>query len=151
MKSIRARAPAASSLAVRRVMQANVGHETAPEVRLRSALHRSGLRFRKDARLEIGIRCKADVVFVRARVCVFVDGCFWHGCALHFEVPKSNSAWWREKIEDNIRRDRRQTDELTLRGWTVLRIWEHELLGSNLSKVLQRIGRKVQRAQKSRR
>ena len=139
MKSIRARAPAASSATVRRVMQANVGCETAPEIRLRSALHRLGLRFRKDANVVEGLKCKADVVFNRERVCVFVDGCFWHGCPIHFKVPQSNSAWWEEKIEDNVRRGQRQTDRLTAKGWTVVRVWEHNISDENMPTVVDHI------------
>jgi len=125
--SIRSRAPAASSPLIRRVMQANYGGMTKPEVLLRSALHRAGLRFFKDYRPAAGLRCTADVVFPSQRVCVFVDGCFWHGCPRHFKVPKTHSAWWLEKIEDNRRRDRRQAAELRKRGWRVIRVWEHKL------------------------
>jgi DNA mismatch endonuclease (patch repair protein) len=60
-------------------------------------------------------------------VCLFVDGCFWHGCALHFLLPKTHSAWWREKIEDNRARDERQQRQLEERGWVVVRLWEHEV------------------------
>ncbi|MBE3037540.1 MAG: very short patch repair endonuclease [Chloroflexi bacterium] len=127
MSSIRSRAPAASSAAVRRVMQANTGVETRAEILLRSALHRSGLRFRKNASPAQGVRCKADVVFVRARVCVFVDGCFWHGCPKHFRAPKTNRVWWLEKMHDNQQRDIRQAAELRARGWTVIRVWEHDV------------------------
>jgi len=136
VKSIRSRAPAASSSVVRRVMQANVGRETAPERCLRSALQRRGLRFRKDYRPVTDLRCKADIVFVGRRVCVFVDGCFWHGCTEHFEVPKANRAWWQEKVDANIERDVRQTAELSGRGWKVLRFWEHEVAGASLADVV---------------
>jgi DNA mismatch endonuclease (patch repair protein) len=71
--------------------------------------------------------CKADIVFRRAGLCVFVDGCYWHGCPKHFRTPKVNAAWWNEKIADNRSRDRRKTAALRRRGWTVIRIWEHEL------------------------
>lgn len=109
-------------------MQKLVGRTTAPEQRLRSALHRAGLRFRKEVRVLDGVRT-ADVVFTRAKLCIFIDGCFWHGCPQHFRVPKSNTAWWDEKIKDNMERDRRQTNLLGGAGWTVMRIWEHEIKG----------------------
>lgn len=125
-KSIRARAPAASSDAVRRLMQAVRSRDTPGERRLRSALFAAGLRFRKHARPESDLRCEADIVFRSRRVCVFVDGCYWHGCPAHFVPPKTNRAWWVEKVEDNRARDARRTRELRERGWIVLRYWGHE-------------------------
>ena len=142
-RSIRARAPAASSPTVRHVMQRNTGHETDPERRLRSALHRLGLRFRKDVRPEPNLRISADIVFPRQKICIFVDGCFWHGCPLHFETPKTHSAWWREKILDNKARDARQSNQLRAYGWTVKRYWEHELRASDLTALCSRIERVV--------
>lgn len=148
--SIRSRAPVASSPLIRRVMQANYGGMTKPEVLLRSAIHRAGLRFFKDRNPIIGFRCTADIVFPSHKVCVFVDGCFWHGCPIHFRVPKTHTAWWREKINDNRRRDGRQTAQLREKGWLVVRVWEHELdepelIVRMLAKKLSGI-RKVKRA-----
>jgi DNA mismatch endonuclease (patch repair protein) len=100
--------------------------DTAPEVAIRSAVHRLGLRYRIHVRPEPGVRTVADLVFRRARVAVFIDGCFWHGCPIHGSWPASNSAWWRAKIERNIQRDRATDDALTTRGWQVIRIWEHD-------------------------
>ena len=141
--SIRARAPSASSDRVRRVMQANPSRDTSPEKVLRSRLHKAGLRFRKDAPPVANLRCKADIVFRSARVCVFVDGCFWHGCPQHFRAPKTNRAWWLEKVEDNRVRDREKTRALREHGWTVLRFWEHELNRQNLEAVLRKIEKSV--------
>ena len=138
--SIRSRAPSASSALVRRVMQANTSRDTRPERLMRSALHRSGLRFRKDVCPIPGVRCKADIVFPRQMVCVFVDGCFWHGCSLHFGTPKTHSAWWAEKIAANVERDARQTERLREHGWRIVRIWEHELQGVHLGEAVRRIG-----------
>ena len=73
-----------------------------------------------------GHRGRADVVFTRARVAVYVDGCFWHKCPIHATAPKSNSEWWREKLEANVRRDRDIDRRLVEAGWSVVRIWEHE-------------------------
>ena len=128
MRSIRSRAPRASSDAVRNVMKANGPRNTKPELRLRRALHAAGLRYRKYIRPELDLRCSADVVFSRRRLAVFVDGCYWHGCAKHFKPPKTNTEWWVEKTEDNIRRDARTAMELSARGWLVFRFWEHELM-----------------------
>ncbi len=99
--------------------------DTAPEVALRSALHRSGLRYRVDFPLP-GLRRRADIAFPAARVAVFVDGCFWHGCPEHGSWPKENAPWWREKIEANRRRDRDTDARLRDAGWLPLRVWEHE-------------------------
>lgn len=64
-------------------------------------------------------------MFSRARVAVFVDGCFWHGCPAHGTWPKANAAWWRDKIRANVRRDRDTDAALATAGWRVLRFWEH--------------------------
>jgi DNA mismatch endonuclease (patch repair protein) len=118
--------PSASSPAARAVMQANRAIDTRPEVALRSALHRRGLRFRKNTRPAATIRCRADVVFATARVAVFVDGCFWHRCPQHGTSPRTNSAYWQAKLDRNVARDRRNDDDLATSGWTVIRVWEHE-------------------------
>src|SRR5512132_850639 len=94
----------ASSEAVRRVMQANRPRDTAPEWAVRRAVHALGLRYRVSVRPEPTIRRTADLVFTRARVAVFIDGCFWHGCPEHASWPKANADWWRAKIEANQRR-----------------------------------------------
>ena len=125
--SIRARAPSSSSHLVRRVMQANRGRDTTPEKLFRAYLHKCGLRFRIDVRPEPGFRCKADVVIRRFRLCLFVDGCFWHGCPTHFSCPKRNAAWWQEKIADNVARDKLKSEILAQSGWTVIRFWEHDI------------------------
>jgi DNA mismatch endonuclease (patch repair protein) len=65
-------------------------------------------------------------VFTRARVAVFIDGCFWHGCPEHGTWPKKNAGWWRSKIETNQARDRDTNSRLEGAGWLVIRVWEHE-------------------------
>lgn len=124
-------------------MQATPSRDTSPERALRSALHRMGLRFRIDTKPVQGIRCKADIVFRKAKVCVFIDGCFWHGCPTHFQPPKTNTAWWLEKTEDNKVRDREKTLALKTHGWIVLRYWEHEIQQSNTNRIANRIHRVV--------
>lgn len=93
---------------------------------LRRELHRRGLRYRVDAALPGLPRRRADVLFARARVAVFVDGCFWHGCPEHKTAPAANSKWWAAKLARNVERDRDTDAHLRSLGWTVLRIWEHE-------------------------
>ena len=107
-----------------RAMKAQRVRDTAPELRLRREIHRRGLRYRVDQL--VLPRRRADIVFGRARVAVFVDGCFWHGCPDHASWPKTNAEWWRAKIERNRERDAETTALLTDRGWTVVRTWEHE-------------------------
>lgn len=101
--------------------------DTKPEIALRKAVHRLGLRFRLQRR--VAPRCTADFVLPRYQVAVFVDGCFWHGCPDH--TPKEfrgpNAVLWQEKIETNRERDRRNTVQATAAGWTVVRIWECEI------------------------
>jgi DNA mismatch endonuclease, patch repair protein len=99
--------------------------DTGPEMAIRRLLHARGLRYRVDAALP-GMRRRADLLFSSARVAVFVDGCFWHGCPDHGTQPKSNAAWWAEKISSNIERDRDTDRRLARDGWIVVRVWEHE-------------------------
>ncbi|WP_332839646.1 very short patch repair endonuclease [Brevibacterium yomogidense] len=107
-------------------MQANRRRDTAPELKIRRILHARGLRYRVDFAPGEDRRRKADIVFTRARIVVFVDGCFWHGCPKHFIAPKSNPEYWGPKIGANRRRDAETTERLQVAGWTVLRFWEHE-------------------------
>ncbi len=121
-------APAASTPAARALMQRNRRRDSLAEVQLRRALHGQGLRFRVDfpIRCGSGRPIRPDIVFTKARLAVFVDGCFWHGCPDHGRRPKANSGYWSAKIALNQDRDRRQTTMLAAAGWTVLRVWEHE-------------------------
>lgn len=67
-----------------------------------------------------------DISFSRARLAVFIDGCFWHGCPDHGTFPRANGAWWHDKIIRNQLRDKQTGDHLQALGWTVIRIWSHE-------------------------
>lgn len=70
---------------------------------------------------------KPDFIFRKYKVAIFIDGCFWHKCSLHFTMPKSNRIFWRRKIAANVLRDKKVKTVLMKKGWTVLRYWEHEL------------------------
>ncbi|MFJ9947709.1 very short patch repair endonuclease [Kitasatospora sp. NPDC091207] len=115
----------ASSPGTRKSMQGNKGKNTKPELRLRSLLHREGLRYRVSIRPVPTLRRTADIVFTKVKVAVFVDGCYWHGCAEHRSVPETNRDFWTEKIEGNKARDAETDHLLEQAGWKVLRIWEH--------------------------
>jgi DNA mismatch endonuclease (patch repair protein) len=111
--------------------------DTKPEIALRSALHRAGLRFRKDYRLELdGTRVRPDIVFTRARVAVFVDGCFWHSCPTHGTQPRRNADYWLPKLARNVERDREHDAALAAHGWGIVRVWEHETLAGAVERVM---------------
>jgi DNA mismatch endonuclease (patch repair protein) len=116
----------AASPVVRRQMQANRSRDTPPELSLRSKVHELGLRYRVSTRPLPAVRRTADLVFTRAHVAVFMDGCFWHGCPDHHRPSKRNSEFWREKIAHNRERDAETDKLLGDAGWKVVRIWEHE-------------------------
>lgn len=103
------------------------GKNTHPELKLRRAAWAIGLRYRINHRIG---RIRPDMTFPRARVAVFVDGCFWHCCPLHGVMPKSNVTFWKPKLERNVERDREANDTLRSAGWQVLRFWEHEVEAS---------------------
>jgi DNA mismatch endonuclease (patch repair protein) len=108
-------------------MRGNRRRDTRPEVQLRSYLHALGLRFRKDYRIQAGTRrVRADIVFTRRRLAVFVDGCFWHRCPEHGTSPRANSWYWEPKLDRNAARDLEVNQALHDAAWTVLRVWEHE-------------------------
>ncbi|MFD5085162.1 very short patch repair endonuclease [Kitasatospora sp. NPDC058406] len=108
-------------------MQAIRSRDTSPELALRSLVHAEGLRYRVAAKPLPGMRRTADLLFRPTRLAVFVDGCFWHGCPVHFVPPKTNPDYWNEKIDRNVQRDRDTDMKLTEAGWLVLRFWEHQL------------------------
>jgi DNA mismatch endonuclease (patch repair protein) len=115
-----------TSPAIRKTMQGNRSRDTKPELRLRSVLHGRGLRYRVAARPIPAVRRTADVVFTKARVAVFVDGCFWHGCPEHYRRPGSNVDYWDAKVLRNMTRDAEVDRVLVDAGWIVVRAWEHE-------------------------
>ncbi len=130
------RTPAQRSETMRRVR----AKDTSCEMLLRRELHRRGLRYRLHTKLP----GKPDLVFASARVAVFVDGCFWHGCPKHFRIPATNREYWERKIARNRERDAAATASLRQEGWTVIRIWEHQTVSlGKLRTAVSRIERAV--------
>ncbi|MDK9500102.1 very short patch repair endonuclease [Streptomyces katrae] len=121
---------------VRTRMSRQKSRDTGVEVALRKALHAKGARYRIHRKPVKGVRREADIVFGPARVAVFVDGCFWHGCPLHATWPKNNAEFWRAKIEGNRRRDLDTDARLAEAGWLSVRVWEHEQADEAAARVL---------------
>lgn len=118
--------PPASSDVVRLRMERQGRRDTRPELALRRELWKRGLRYRVDVAPFRGLRRRADLVFSRSKVAVYVDGCFWHSCPTHATVPKANRDWWVAKLAMNVERDRDTDARLGEAGWMVVRVWEHE-------------------------
>lgn len=96
---------------------------TAPEIRVRRALRELRIAFRTTG---YSLPGSPDFLLRGSPVALFVDGCFWHGCPRCYREPRRNRAWWRRKIEGNVRRDRRTAAALRRRGYRVIRIREHD-------------------------
>lgn len=92
---------------------------------MRRILHREGMRYRVDY-APLGGRRRADIVFTRQHIAVFIDGCFWHGCPAHATLPSTNTGYWIPKLQRNIIRDHETDAMLREAGWIALRFWEHE-------------------------
>ena len=137
----------ASSAARRRNMQAIRSRDTKPERLVRSLLHAQGLRYRVAAKPLPGLRRTADIVFRSARLAVFIDGCYWHGCPEHYVPPKTNSGYWSDKVARNIARDRDTDAQLEAAGWTVLRFWEHDPADDCALKIAAAVSRLRNRSQ----
>ena len=120
------RTPKSRSSAVRNVMKANKGSDTGPELKLRSLVHKAGLRYAINARPESRMNRRADIVFRSAKVAVFVHGCFWHGCPKHYVLPKTNKSFWSQKVMRNRERDAETRRLLRRKGWKVFVLWEHQ-------------------------
>ncbi|MGH8906961.1 MAG: very short patch repair endonuclease [Egibacteraceae bacterium] len=134
-------------------MRSNRRRDTGPERRLRSHLHALGYRFRVDLPLVLPARrVRPDLVFTRARVAVFVDGCFWHCCPQHGRRPIEHRSYWDAKLARNRDRDQQVNRALQEAGWTVVRVWEHENTPDAGARVTEALGscRPPQRRQNSR-
>ena len=137
--SSRVSTPKSRSKAVRNVMRANKGVDTGPELKLRSLVHKAGLRYAIDVRPEHEINRRADMVFRSAKVAVFVNGCFWHGCPKHYVLPKTNKQFWSDKVKRNKERDEETKTLLRRRGWKVMILWEHEDFTRHAARVVREV------------
>ena len=128
----------------RSIIMSAVRHfDTAPELTLRRELSKLGLRYRTHYGEE-----KIDIAFPSKKVAVFVDGCFWHLCPKHRGFPASNRSYWVPKLKRNTQRDKETNARLKKAGWTVVRIWEHEV-DNNLADRARLIKKKLNRANSS--
>jgi DNA mismatch endonuclease, patch repair protein len=137
--------PAPSSPEARARMKSVRQSGTAAEQRLSSELRALGLRFLTDVQPVRTIRRRGDFVFKKVRLVVFVDGCFWHSCPVHATSPKANADWWSRKLAANVARDRDTDRVLRREGWTVVRVWEHEDMGSRARRIKRMIDRRLDR------
>lgn len=123
------RAPIPESEAISRVMSANKGKNTKPEIILRKALWSIGLRGYRLHRKDIVGR--PDIAFLKHKVVIFVHGCFWHRCPYcSLRLPKTHRDFWQKKFERNRRRDQEKEKVLCDTGWKVVIIWECEILAN---------------------
>jgi len=81
------------------------------------------------------LRRRADIVFARQKIAVYVDGCFWHSCPVHGTTPKTNREWWLAKLTANAARDLDTKHRLQAAGWTAIRIWEHQPVDAGIGVV----------------
>jgi DNA mismatch endonuclease (patch repair protein) len=121
-------------------MSAIHSKDTVPEITLRKALWATGYRFRVQYGKE-----KIDIAFPSKKLAIFVDGCFWHSCPIHFHEVKTNREYWQPKLKKNKQRDELKNKRLQEQGWTVLRFWEHEL--TDIDKVVNKIQKTLREKQ----
>jgi DNA mismatch endonuclease (patch repair protein) len=100
------------------------GKNTGPEVKLRKLLFSNGIR---GYRIHFDLPGKPDIVFVKKKIAIFIDGCFWHKCPVDFQEPETRKEFWMKKINSNVERDKKINVQLQNMGWLVIRFWEHDV------------------------
>lgn len=120
------RAPIPAKVVTSKVMSANKAHSTKPELLLRKALHKNGVKgYRLNWKKAPG---RPDIALPGKKIAIFVHGCFWHSCPIcNLSMPKSNIEFWSQKFANNIHRDRIKREQLISMGWRVITIWECEI------------------------
>jgi DNA mismatch endonuclease (patch repair protein) len=136
----------ASSERVRKAMRGQRTRDTLPEILLRRAMHRRGLRYRLHQRPVPTLRRTVDVVFRPARIAVEVRGCFWHACEIHGTWPKANADWWTRKLTGNRQRDDQLGDALRAVGWELIVVWEHDDPEAAAEQIARRVAERRGRA-----
>jgi DNA mismatch endonuclease (patch repair protein) len=131
--------PAATDKKTLNRMKRQVRTDTNCEMQIRKILYAKGYRYRKNYKPIKSLNRRADIVFVKWKIAIFVDGCFWHRCPKHWKPPKNNAAWWIRKINSNVKRDKETTDILKKEGWNVIRAWEHEDPNIVANKIIKQI------------
>lgn len=131
--------PPAIKKTISEAMRSMPEHSTGPEMAVRRLLFAKGLRYRVQYPVPGASRRTIDVAFPGKKVAVFIDGCFWHGCTEHRNIPAHNRAWWKDKIEQNRSRDRDTDKKLGDAGWIILRFWEHDPAERIILDVIQAI------------
>ena len=136
--------PSASTSGVAAAMRGNRGKDTSPELLLRSALSKSGIRgYRKHF---LHLPGRPDIAFPRYRLAVFIHGCFWHHCPkCNISIPRTNTPYWEEKLRRNIERDKRVFSQLEQADWRTMRLWECEIHHS-LEWCVRQIHQELQRS-----
>lgn len=124
------------------IMSSVKGFDTKPEILVRKYLFKKGFRFRLQNKSLPG---KPDIKLKKYNCLIFVNGCFWHGhpnCKIYV-MPKTNKRFWYSKIENNIKRDKRNIRKLKKMGWKVIVVWECELKNKNKENTLERVVNKI--------
>lgn len=111
------------------------GKNTSPEIIIRKLLYSKGIR---GYRIHYPLTGKPDIVFIKKRLVVFIDGCYWHKCPVCFTIPQTRTEFWLEKINKNVARDNKINSQLANEGWQVLRFWEHDVR-KNPEKIVETI------------
>lgn len=130
----------------RRIMQSIKSKNTQPEQILGRALRRYDRRLSRHVKTIPG---KPDFVARYLKVAILVEGCFWHGCPIHYKTPKTNKRFWINKVSQNIARDNRNRKKLYRLGWTVVRVWEHALRKRRLDETVSKINEVLCRRERS--
>ncbi|MGM0924037.1 MAG: very short patch repair endonuclease [Bacillota bacterium] len=115
------------------------------ENKVSKELWKKGIRFRKNVKDLFG---KPDIAIKKHKVVIFIDSCFWHCCDLHGNMPKTNSEFWREKLDKNKNRDQEVNRYYKNKGWYIKRIWEHEIK-QDIDKVINEIINFIENAKNS--
>jgi DNA mismatch endonuclease (patch repair protein) len=136
----------ASTPGIAKSMRSNRGRDTALELRVRRAVYARGVRYRVDFPPLPGLRLRADLVFIRRRIAVYLDGCFWHGCPLHGVTPIAHPEYWIPKLARTRERDLEATRALEDAGWSVLRFWEHDAVDHIVDSILNAVEMRVKAA-----